>query len=312
MAAPVGVPNETLDHALALGDLSLGVGVVEQGSLGKGPASAADVEWYSFTLDQPAKITAELGRLDQSSSFQGVLSLFNNDPFDFGDPFDADGHRLMEQNVAPSDGGVAKLDRLLGPGTYELAVSGSGNLDFHPLLADSGLPGSTGDFNLQISTSDAGVWSGTGPAVLTTDPASNVSLSSSPLAIRLNLSGPLDPSTLIAGQTVQLISSPTGNFAQDGQQVALASINFSSSINELQLFPASPLAPDHYEVLLQGQSVGGSQVVADPNGNDLNADADHPDGQDFTSTFQVVGIDGHTVRMPHRTTPRPPRTTWAT
>ena len=62
----------------------------------------------------------------------------------------------------------------------------------------------------------------------------------------------------------------------------------------MQLFPASPLAPGYYEVLLAGHSVGGSVVVADPDGNDLNADPSHPDGQDFSYTFQVNGIDGRT------------------
>src|SRR5579872_4734409 len=68
MAAPVAatdLPNETLVNALGLGHLSSGTEVVEQGSLGNGPAGAADVEWYSFTLDRPAQITMELGRLEQ-------------------------------------------------------------------------------------------------------------------------------------------------------------------------------------------------------------------------------------------------------
>ncbi len=307
------MPNETLDAAYELGHLSIGSEFEDHGSIGNGPAGGADVEWYTYTLDQPALIVATLERQQNDSSFQGVLSLFNNDPNDWGDPYDADGHRLLEQVDQPANGGVATLDRLLGPGTYYLAVSGAGNFYFNPLLANSGIPGTTGDFDLQLGVHDPGLVSTSGPQVLTIDPAASAVLSSSPLAIRLDMSCPLDPSTLIPGQTVQLIFSPSGTFGPNDQQVPLASINFSPAvedppsygqdaatvqhyqgINELQLFPESPLAAGYYEVFLAGKSVAGSVVVADLNGNDLNADASNPDGQDFTHTFQVDGIDGRT------------------
>ena len=129
------------------------------------------MEWYSFTLDQPARVTSELKRDPQDSSFQGVLSLFNNDPWDSADPYNVDGHRLLDQVDGKAHGGVATLDQLLSPGTYYLAVSGSGNLDFHPLLAASGLPGSTGSFDLKIDVADAGLGATTGPWVLASDPA---------------------------------------------------------------------------------------------------------------------------------------------
>ena len=86
---PFEVPNETLDQAIDLGSVSPGTRYQENGSLGDGPDGAADVEWYSFTLDGPARVTGELLRQDQASSFNGVLSLFNNDPYDFMDPYDA-------------------------------------------------------------------------------------------------------------------------------------------------------------------------------------------------------------------------------
>ena len=308
--------HETLDSALDLGRVSSGARVLDQGSLGNGPAGAADVEWYSFTLDQPAQVNSVLSPREPGSSFRGVLSLFNNDPFDFMDPYNPDGHRLLEQVEGTADVGVATLDRLLGPGTYYLAVSGQGNLDFHPLLAGSGLPGITGAFDLQLSVVDAVLGTATGPRVLTSDPAAlssapaaNVSLTSSPLAFRFDLSGPLDPGTIVPGQTVRLIFSPSGQFDQDGQDISLT-VNFSPAIedapppdsrgavlhdqglNELQLFPASPLAPGHYEVILAGRSDNGSLALADPNGNDLGADADHSAGQDIAFPFQVVGIEG--------------------
>ena len=132
-ATQARLPNETLDQAIDLGNMSSGNEILDHCSLGDGPAGAADVQWYSFTLNQPARVTSELKGGEQSSSFQGILSLFNNDPWDFGDQFDVDGHRLLDQVDGKSNGGVATLDQLLGPGTYFLAVSGSGNMDFHPL-----------------------------------------------------------------------------------------------------------------------------------------------------------------------------------
>src|SRR5207248_1986511 len=93
---PADLAHETLDYAIDLGHVSSGTTVLEHGSLGNGPAGAADVEWYSFTLDHPALVTWELNRRQPNSSFQGVLSLFNNDLLDFMDPYNADGHRLLD------------------------------------------------------------------------------------------------------------------------------------------------------------------------------------------------------------------------
>jgi hypothetical protein len=321
MAASVGaslgvtpglLANETLDQAINLGQMSAGAMLQEVGSIGGGPAGAADVEWYSFTLDGPARVTGEVMRQGPSSSFNGVLSLFNNDPGDWGDPYDPGGHRLLQQVDGKSDGGVASIDRLLGPGTYYLAVSGDGNFDFHPLLAGSGLPGSTGDFYMRLSVADAGLGSAIGPQVLTSDPAPGAILDTSPLAIRVDLSASLDYWTVIVGETVQLIYSPTGAFDQDGQQVPLNPndpANFSPMIppaplpdgstppdpgpDELQLFPASPLAPGYYEVVLDGLNDGSVPALLDASDvNGLGADADHPLGQDITIPFQVAGIDG--------------------
>jgi hypothetical protein len=307
---PIGVPHETLDRSAELGLLSPGVSIGEAGSIGGGPDGAADVVWYSFTLGGPARVQFELSREDPSSTFNGVLSLFNNDPtsYDFGDPYNIDGHRLLDQVDGKADGGVASFDQELGQGTYYLAVSGDGNFDFHPLIAGSGLPGSTGDFQLQVTATDAGLSPSVGPQVLSSDPAPGSVLGASPLAIRVELTGVLDPSTLIPGQTAELLYSPDGNFALDGQQVALSQANFSAvtqvanlpgdntpqydGLNELQLFPANPLGLGDYEVVLVGQSVEGSPVLADLNGTPVGANAANPQGQDITIPFQVDGVEG--------------------
>ena len=117
-----------------------------------------------------------------------------------------------------------------------------------------------------------------------------------PWLIRVDLSGPLAYWTVNPGQNVQLLSSPDGNFAQDGQLVPLGTYNYSDAINELQLFPASPLAPGYYEVVLTGQGSPGS-VLTGMDGNSLES------GQDVTIPFQVNGIEGRVGATTDDSTP---------
>jgi methionine-rich copper-binding protein CopC len=74
--------------------------------------------------------------------------------------------------------------------------------------------------------------------------------------------------------------------------VALASVNFSATTDELQLFPLAPLAPGNYVVWLAGDSSTDQAVLADPNGVPLGEDSAHPAGTDESFSFQVDGIDG--------------------
>src|SRR5262249_21367705 len=46
----VAAPNEPLDQALSVGTLDTAGTVGATGTLGKGPAGAADVQWFQFTL----------------------------------------------------------------------------------------------------------------------------------------------------------------------------------------------------------------------------------------------------------------------
>jgi hypothetical protein len=292
--------NETLDQAFQLGDLSNSPATALPGAIGNGPYGGADVDWYSFTLDRSMQVDAGLGPGLQGGDFHGILSLYNNDSLDFQDPYNPDGYRLLEQQGGSSSGGAA-IDRLLGPGTYYLAVSGAGNAYFHPLLAGSGYAGETGNFVLHVTATAAGPGPNDGPAVLTTDPASGAVLASSPFEIRLDLSAALDPSTILPGQNVQLVSNPSGNFGDGNDQpVALSAsnpVNFSSAVNELQILPQAPLAPGYYKVILGGNSdtSPGQPVLAAPSGGlPLGSDTAHPDGQDFSYVFQVSGIDGNT------------------
>ncbi len=283
-------PNETIDQAHDLGGLTEPVVVV--GSIGNGPAGAADVTWYEFELGNPARVDFKLTTPAENPPFASVLSLYNNDPEDFGDPFDPSGHRLLTQVEANRSTGAVDYDQNLGPGDYFVAISGAGNLDFSPVVAGSGFDGATGIYELSLSATDLGL-SGAGPTVLSSDPASGAVLDGSPLAIRLEMSGPLNPGTIVAGQSVQLLFRPVGATAGDaGTSVGLSSVNFSAAANELQLFPAAPLAPGDYTVSLAGDSSMDQAVLAAPDGIPLGEDAAHPAGADYSMTFQVDGIDG--------------------
>src|SRR5262249_15125171 len=155
------------------------------------PAGAAGVDWYSFTLAQPASVT--LNAVPATAATAPVLSLYNSDQFDWADPFDPLGDRLVAQTQAPdgvsaggtSGDGTATLTRPLAAGTYYVAVSGAGNDRFNPFIAGSGYAGSTGPYLLQLSAADLNLDPAGGPIVLTSEPAANQSVDHSPLVIRL-------------------------------------------------------------------------------------------------------------------------------
>src|SRR5262249_47275123 len=139
-------------------------------------------------------------------------SLYNNAP-PSADPTAPFGPRLLRQS--PTGTGA---DLVLGPGTYFVAVSGTGNTTFSPFLADSGGAGHTGNYNLQMTATDPFLPAGAGLAVLGTDPSPTGPIDRSPLAIRLRLNGPVDPLTVNFSpfstpeeQTVRLTYNPTGN-----------------------------------------------------------------------------------------------------
>ena len=132
---------------------------------------------------QASRVT--LAAAPRSGQADPVVSLYNNDPYDFSDLYDPLGHRLVAQ-VQGSGGGPTSLTESLAAGTYFVAVSGAGNLYFNPLLAGSGYPGSTGAYTLQVSSASLGLSAASGPIVLATSPGAGQSSNSSPLVIRVD------------------------------------------------------------------------------------------------------------------------------
>ena len=156
-------PNETIDQAQDLG--TIGQPVEASGSIGDGPAGAADVTWYHFVVNDAARVDLTISTPAGQPPFASVLSLFNSDPGDWNDPYDADGYRLMDQVRANPVDGIAAMVQDLGPGDYDIAISGAGNTAFSPVIAGSGFDGATGSYDLTIAATDLGL-SGDGPTML--------------------------------------------------------------------------------------------------------------------------------------------------
>ena len=55
-------PNDTLDVAQSLGDLSGVASSQVIGTIGNSLAGSADVNWYGFTLDRPASVHLSVGQ----------------------------------------------------------------------------------------------------------------------------------------------------------------------------------------------------------------------------------------------------------
>jgi hypothetical protein len=290
--------NSTLDQAQSLGDLSA---VTQLGVVGAIASGSAQVDWYTFTLDNPTHVTLATHDVQARSPFVSELSLYNADSDPTSDPYAPVGRRLVTQDDGASHGGDARIDWSLAPGTYYVAVSGSGNRYFHPDIAGSGIAGSTGAYGLSITGQDLGFTSANGPGVLATGlltypdftpPASNLNgaaanavVGRSPFVIRVDMSTALDPNTINPGSTLQLTDITTG------QSIAVTAY-FDATVNELKILPAAPLPPDQYQLTLSGNNSGGAPVIADLAGNPLGATSGNPAGQDYTFTFQITGSEG--------------------
>jgi hypothetical protein len=275
--------------------LQSGNPVLESGNIGNGPDGAADVNYYQFTITNSAtvQLTAQNNGVGNNSTF--VISLYDTDPYD---PI---GNRLIAQDDGAAHQGGADISINLAAGVYYVAVSGSGNRYFNPYLENSGYNGETGDYQLAIDSADIPTSAGDGPTVLRTEPADGTVLHTSPLLLRAALSAPVDPSTLQPDATIQLYYDPTDPFTSSNvTQLSVGSVNYDDATQEVEITPSAPLGPGYYRLVLLGNTDVNSQVVetADAIPIPLGATSAHPDGQDFTATFQVDGIEGDTSANP--------------
>jgi hypothetical protein len=273
---------------------------------------AGTVDWYSFTLSAASDVQLTVFDAVDGNHLNGVLSLYNSEAFDpfyplsfSAPPFNPQQHRLLAQTE------TASLTRSLAAGTYYLAVSGQGNRYFNPFIPGSGYAGDTGDYRLLVAVNPLPLGTNDGPRVLAVDPQiagaqAGVSvLHGSPLAIHVDFSSPIDPSTVSLVQpwsspgdpppSVQLTYSPTGDFGDENDRpVFFTGYYYSRDATELQLQPAAPLRAGYYQLTLAGAPGDLFHPVLTDATNMLNLgqNQDHPTGQDFTTTFQIDGAEG--------------------
>ena len=114
-------PNNTLDHAQNLANDLNRAGIAEV--VGRiDDASAANVDWYQFTLTKPARVDLSTLVPQGSKAIQSVLSLWAPDP---NDPFQSSlGYRQLAESAGEATGGGAQLRAHAGPGpiTWPSAV----------------------------------------------------------------------------------------------------------------------------------------------------------------------------------------------
>jgi hypothetical protein len=286
-------PNHTIDEAQSLGELNTLQEVRVDGSIGAGVAGGGDVDWYRFTLDRPSTITLGTSAVQPGSSLSSVLSLYGKSNENPNGPSGYTSYRLIEQDDGARQGGNARLDRALAAGTYFVAVSGSGDQYFNPLLAGSGYPGSTGAYELVVTAADLHLHSSDGPAVLATDPASGTGLARSPFVLRIDFSTALDPGSIHPGSDVELRYAAGTTLGANSQSVPLASAYFDSAADELDLMPAAPLWPGNYQIFLAGNRNLNETVLVNRAGDSLGKSDLHPSGEDLTVSFRISGIKGN-------------------
>jgi hypothetical protein len=308
LSAPeVGVAGATLDAAYRfLTPLVPGGRAEAIDTITNSAAGGGNVDWYEFTLPSAADVTVTTPPGQGAGLVVPVLSLYNTAPIDHSDPtqndpYTPDGHRLLAQDDGAAHGGVATIEQVLAPGTYYVAVSGTGDHDFYPFLAGSGETGGTGDYGLEITAAPlANPPVGPGPAIIAATPADGAALASSPFAIYLELNAPIDPSTIQPGVNVVLNDLTAGVPVQLQQNAnvwtdATNGVLYNPTDYELQIFPEAPLAPgDTYQLQIAGSnesSLGASPVLG-PDGSNLGSTSPGGDGQDYFLTFQVSGVKG--------------------
>lgn len=286
-------PNDTIDQAQSLGDLSSLQQIQVDGTVGRGASGDADVDWYRFTLDRPSVLTVATRAGQPGHPLASVFSLYGNSTPDPHTLADQANYRLLVQDDGALHDGNARLDRELAAGTYFVAVSGKGNRYFHPLIAGSGYPGSTGDYALLLQAADLGLRSADGPVVLASDPAPGANLARSPFDIRIDLSTALAPASIRLGSNVQLRSTGGTGSNATTQAVLLAASYFDKIADELVLTPAAPLRSGQYQLSLAGQRGASPGPLEDSAGDPLGKNDLHPSGNDFTLSFRISGIKGN-------------------
>jgi hypothetical protein len=149
--APVQAADagDSSSSAVDVGVLTAGAGISWAGQLGNGFYGSKDVDMIAFTLATAGTVVLDIDAAEGGSSLDSYLRLF-----------DASGVELIVSDDEAAPGEAASTDsfivKSLAAGTYYVGVSGSPNLAYFPHTVASGVEGSTGDYELQITLAIGG------------------------------------------------------------------------------------------------------------------------------------------------------------
>ena len=273
-------PDDIALAATALGDISPARRLAALGTIGPG---GLDVDWYQFTLSRPGAVHLTALAQPHGSPLDSLLTLYA------GDPADSQGFRRLAQADDQASSTDARISIALAPGTYWVAVSGYGNAFFHPGIASSGTPGSTGDYALVL---DAEALADSALHIIRTDPAPGAARPSSPLTLTAVVNRAVDAATVHSG-TVRLLHSTDATFDAGDQAVALATVTYDAAAYELRVQLAAPLGPGYYQLTFFGDTTAHpGAVLLDLEGKPLGWSDATPWGRDHVLTFAVTAVEG--------------------
>jgi hypothetical protein len=141
-------PNDTLTQAIPIGTELNTVGNISIDSrIGDNPAIAPelDVDMFGLQLTEGEQLTIDVDADELGSFLDAGLRLF-----------DAYGNELAISDDNPAPGETVSLDPYLNftaptTGNYFISISGFPNFDYDPMVAGSGMSGSTGDYTINIA-----------------------------------------------------------------------------------------------------------------------------------------------------------------
>ncbi|MAE65993.1 MAG: hypothetical protein CMJ18_17110 [Phycisphaeraceae bacterium] len=140
-------PNDTIATAVDSGIGSASSIFTDAGTIGDNTAlglSGLDVDLIRVDLEAGDRITVDVDAQTNASPLDSVLRLF-----------DASGSELVVVDDLPAPGEVFTFDPYIdftvnAAGTYHVGVSGFDNFEYDPNVDGSGVPGSTGQYNIEI------------------------------------------------------------------------------------------------------------------------------------------------------------------
>ncbi|MFM9960259.1 MAG: DVUA0089 family protein [Planctomycetaceae bacterium] len=109
-----------------------------------------DVDWIRFTLAAAGRVQIQSLPDAGGANAPVVLTLYGDRLAEF-DPTVPLQHRSLGRQESNANDSARPVDLRLEAGTYFLAISGAGNRFFHPFVADSGVAGETTDYGVRIA-----------------------------------------------------------------------------------------------------------------------------------------------------------------